>query len=397
MLSERMKKMKPSATVELTARVEELRRQGVDIISFNVGEPDFDTPENIRNAAKKAIDDGFTRYTAVPGIFELRSAVCEKFKKDNGVSYSEDQIVVSTGAKQALTNALLALVSDGDEVIIPTPCWVSYIDMVTLAGGNAVLFETKESEGFQLDIEALKKVVTDKTKAIIINTPNNPTGATYDYDRLKALGELAIEKDFYIISDEVYEKLVYEDANHICIASISDEIKARTITINGMSKAYAMTGWRIGYTASPVEVAKAMTNYQSHSTSNPNSIAQYAALAALSGPDTQLKSMVAEFDRRRRRIVELINGIPGLSCIPPKGAFYVMMNISGLFGKKLNGEAIVDSMSFTRLLLEDSKVAVVPGIGFGADSFVRLSYATNMANIEKGLSRIADFVSRLTD
>ena len=290
-----------------------------------------------------------------------------------------------------------ALLDEGDEVIVPGPFWVSYPELVRMAGGVPVVVQAREENSFKLLPCEIEAAVTGRTRAIILNSPNNPNGFVYTRQELQDIGRLAVKHDFYIISDEIYKYLVYDGAEHVSIASLGDEIKARTITINGMSKAYAMTGWRIGYTASPVEVAKAMTNYQSHSTSNPNSIAQYAALAALSGPDTQLKSMVAEFDRRRRRIVELINGIPGLSCIPPKGAFYVMMNISGLFGKKLNGEAIVDSMSFTRLLLEDSKVAVVPGIGFGADSFVRLSYATNMANIEKGLSRIADFVSRLTD
>lgn len=395
MLSERMKKMKPSATVELTARVEELRRQGVDIISFNVGEPDFDTPENIRNAAKKAIDDGFTRYTAVPGIFELRSAVCEKFKKDNGVSYSEDQIVVSTGAKQALTNALLALVSDGDEVIIPTPCWVSYIDMVTLAGGNAVLFETKESEGFQLDIEALKKVVTDKTKAIIINTPNNPTGATYDYDRLKALGELAIEKDFYIISDEVYEKLVYEDAKHICIASISDEIKARTVLVNGLSKAYAMTGWRMGFSAASKEISRAMNTIQGHVTSAANSITQKAAVEALTGDQSSVECMRVSFDERRKYIVEKLNSMENITCMNSTGAFYVMPNVSKFYGKKHDGKEIKDSFDLCNYLLEEANIAIVPGAAFEAPDNVRISYSNSMENIIEGMERMERALAKL--
>ena len=396
-ISKRCQNIKGSVTLEIDAKAKEMKAQGLDVVGFGAGEPDFDTPEHIRQAAKEALDKGMTRYTPASGTMDLKKAICEKFLRDNGLHYEPSQIVVSNGAKHSLFNSFQALLDEGDEVIVPGPFWVSYPELVRMAGGVPVVVQAREENSFKLLPCEIEAAVTGRTRAIILNSPNNPNGFVYTRQELQDIGRLAVKHDFYIISDEIYEYLVYDGAEHVSIASLGDEIKARTITINGMSKAYAMTGWRIGYTASPVEVAKAMTNYQSHSTSNPNSIAQYAALAALSGPDTQLKSMVAEFDRRRRRIVGLINGIPGLSCIPPKGAFYVMMNISGLFGKKLNGEAIVDSMSFTRLLLEDSKVAVVPGIGFGADSFVRLSYATNMANIEKGLSRIADFVSRLTD
>ena len=396
-ISKRCQNIKGSVTLEIDAKAKEMKAQGLDVVGFGAGEPDFDTPEHIRRAAKDALDRGMTRYTPASGTMELKKAICAKFRRDNGLEYEPAQIVVSNGAKHSLFNSFQALLDDGDEVIVPGPYWVSYPELIRMAGGVPVIVQARAENSFKLLPCEIEAAVTDKTRAIILNSPNNPNGFVYTREELLDIGRLAVKHDFYIISDEIYEYLVYDGTEHVSIASLDEAIKERTITINGMSKAYAMTGWRIGYTASPLNVAKAMTNYQSHSTSNPNSIAQYAALAALSGPDNQLKDMVAEFDRRRKYIVSRINGIPGLSCIPPKGAFYVMMNISGLFGKKCRGEAIVDSMSFTRLLLEESKVAVVPGIGFGADSFVRLSYATNMENIEKGMDRIAEFVAGLAD
>ena len=374
-----------------------MKQKGIDVVGFGAGEPDFDTPEHIRKAAKDALDLGKTRYTPAAGMPELRQAICDKLKRDNGLDYVPQQIVVSNGAKHSLFNSFQALLEEGDEVIVPGPYWVSYPEIVRMAGGVPVIVEGREENNFKPTIDDFRAAVTDKTRAVVINSPNNPNGFVFTREELQAIGDLAIEKDLSIVSDEIYEFLVYDGAEHISIASLSPEIKERTIVINGMSKAYAMTGWRIGYTASPLNAAKAMTNFQSHSTSCPNSIAQYAALTALSGPDDQLKSMVAEFDRRRRRIVELINEIPGLSCKPPKGAFYVMMNIGGVFGKRYNGAPIVDSMSFTQLLLDNSHVAVVPGAGFGADAYVRLSYATSMENIEKGLARIKEFVGKLTD
>ena len=395
MLSERMKKLKPSATVELTAKLEELKRQGIDVIKFNVGEPDFDTPINIKTAAKEAIDSGFTKYTAVPGIFELRSAICEKLARDNQVQYSEDQIVVSTGAKQALVNALLALISDGDEVIIPTPCWVSYIDMVTLAGGTPVLFETKECEGFQLNLEDLKQVVTEKTKAIMINTPNNPTGATYTYEVLKGLGELAVEKDFYIISDEVYEKLVYEKAEHISIASISEEIKERTVIVNGMSKGYAMTGWRLGYAAAETAVARAMNTIQGHMTSATSAITQKAGLEALIGDQESVESMRISFDERRKYAIEKLNSIPGIQCMNATGAFYIMPNVSSYFGKKYGDREIRDSFDLSSYLLDEARVAVMPGGAFEAPNNLRIAYSNSMINIIEGLDRMEKVLSKL--
>ena len=396
-ISQRCQRVTGSLTLAIDAKAKEMKQKGIDVVGFGAGEPDFDTPEHIRKAAKDALDLGKTRYTPAAGMPELRQAICDKLKRDNGLDYVPQQIVVSNGAKHSLFNSFQALLEEGDEVIVPGPYWVSYPEIVRMAGGVPVIVEGREENNFKLTIDDFRAAVTDKTRAVVINSPNNPNGFVFTREELQAIGDLAIEKDLSIVSDEIYEFLVYDGAEHISIASLSPEIKERTIVINGMSKAYAMTGWRIGYTASPLNAAKAMTNFQSHSTSCPNSIAQYAALTALSGPDDQLKSMVAEFDRRRRRIVELINEIPGLSCKPPKGAFYVMMNIGGVFGKRYNGAPIVDSMSFTQLLLDNSHVAVVPGAGFGADAYVRLSYATSMENIEKGLARIKEFVGKLTD
>ena len=396
-ISQRCQRVTGSLTLAIDAKAKEMKQKGIDVVGFGAGEPDFDTPEHIRKAAKDALDLGKTRYTPAAGMPELRQAICDKLKRDNGLDYVPQQIVVSNGAKHSLFNSFQALLEEGDEVIVPGPYWVSYPEIVRMAGGVPVIVEGTEANNFKPTIDDFRAAVTDRTRAVVINSPNNPNGFVFTREELQAIGDLAIEKDLSIVSDEIYEFLVYDGAEHISIASLSPEIKERTIVINGMSKAYAMTGWRIGYTASPLNAAKAMTNFQSHSTSCPNSIAQYAALTALSGPDDQLKSMVAEFDRRRRRIVELINEIPGLSCKPPKGAFYVMMNISGVFGKRYNGAPIVDSMSFTQLLLDNSHVAVVPGAGFGADAYVRLSYATSMENIEKGLARIKEFVGKLTD
>lgn len=396
-ISQRCQRVTGSLTLAIDAKAKEMKQKGIDVVGFGAGEPDFDTPEHIRKAAKDALDLGKTRYTPAAGMPELRQAICDKLKRDNGLDYVPQQIVVSNGAKHSLFNSFQALLEEGDEVIVPGPYWVSYPEIVRMAGGVPVIVEGREENNFKPTIDDFRAAVTDKTRAVVINSPNNPNGFVFTREELQAIGDLAIEKDLSIVSDEIYEFLVYDGAEHISIASLSPEIKERTIVINGMSKAYAMTGWRIGYTASPLNAAKAMTNFQSHSTSCPNSIAQYAALTALSGPDDQLKSMVAEFDRRRRRIVELINEIPGLSCKPPKGAFYVMMNIGGVFGKRYNGAPIVDSMSFTQLLLDNSHVAVVPGAGFGADAYVRLSYATSMENIEKGLARIKKFVGKLTD
>lgn len=388
MLSKRMEKMKPSATVELTARVAELRRQGVDIIAFNVGEPDFDTPENIGDAGVQAIRGGFTRYTAVPGEYELREAVCAKLLRDNKLSYTPDEIVVSTGAKQALVNSLFALISPGDEVIIPTPCWVSYIDMVNLAEGEPVLVPMSEAEGFQLNLERIEAAVTPRTKAVLINTPNNPTGATYSEEALRRLGALAAEKDFYIISDEVYEKLVYEGRTHVSPASLSAEIKERTVVVNGLSKAFAMTGWRMGYAAADRTIARAMNTIQGHMTSAACSISQKAAMEALNGPQDSVESMRKQFDERRVYLIERLRGIAGITCADCTGAFYAMPNVTALYGKTFGGRAVRDSQELCGFLLEQAHVAAVPGSAFEAPDNVRISYSNSMKNIQEGMDRV---------
>ncbi|MDR3085633.1 MAG: pyridoxal phosphate-dependent aminotransferase, partial [Christensenellaceae bacterium] len=364
-------------------------------IGFGAGEPDFDTPAHIREAAAKAMDAGKTRYTPAAGELALQQAICAKLLRDNGLQYEPNQIVVSNGAKHSLFNVFQALLDKGDEVIVPSPCWVSYPELIRMAGGVPIFVKGEKQNKYKVGAAEIEQAISSKTKAILINSPNNPNGFVYSKEELLGIAALLPKHDLYAISDEIYEYLVYGGAKHLSIASLSSEAKARTIVINGVSKAYAMTGWRIGYTASPAEFAKAMTNFQSHSTSNPNSIAQHAAIAALNGPTDELKSMVAEFARRRSRIVGLICGIADLSCVEPEGAFYVMVDISALFGKKLGDQPVEGSMSFTELLLSEEKVAVVPGDGFLEDDCVRLSYAVSMETIEEGLKRIDRFVKKL--
>ena len=387
--------MAPSATVELMAKISELRNAGVDIISFSVGEPDYATPDNINLAAKQAIDNGFTRYTAVAGIVELREAICEKLLQDNGVRYSPAQISVGTGAKQSLVNAVMALVDDGDEVLLPTPCWVSYVEMIKLAGGTPVLVPCREEDGFALDMQAVRNAVTPKTKAVIINSPNNPTGAVYSRASLENLGALAVERGFHIISDEVYEKLVYDGESHCCVASLSETAQSRCLIINGMSKAYAMTGWRIGYAAGPAEIIKGMNALQGHMTSNTNSITQWAGIEALAGPQEVVKTMVAEFDRRRKYIVERLREMDGISCCTPKGAFYAMPNVASFYGKKWNGLPLKDSLGVAAFLLEEAHIAVVPGAAFEAPDNIRVSYSNSMENIRRGMDRMKAALAKL--
>jgi aspartate aminotransferase len=392
-LSKKALGISPSLTLEITAKAQELKRQGVDIIGFGAGEPDYDTPENISNEAIKAIKAGHTRYTAASGIPELKDAICKKLKEDNDLDYSPKNILVSNGAKHSLFNAFAAILNPGDEVIIPNPFWVSYPEFVKLSDGVPVYVETKESNGFKYDIEDIKNAITPKTKALLLNSPSNPTGAVYDEEDLRKIAEIAVEKGIFVISDEIYEKLIYE-GKHISIASFNEEIKKLTIVINGMSKAYAMTGWRIGYAAAHEDIVKVMTNIQSHSTSNPNSIAQYASVEALNGTKEEIEKMRESFESRRDYMVERINAIEGLSCIKPKGAFYIMANISKLKGKTIEGVEIKDSLDIASLFLEKANVAIVPGIAFGTDDFIRLSYATSMDNIEKGLDRIENILKK---
>jgi len=391
-LSRKAEQISASITLEITALARKMKAEGVDVIGFGVGEPDFDTPKYIQDAAVDAINKGYTRYTPTSGIMELKKAIIDKFQKDNNLSYSADQIIVSTGAKQCLSNTFQAILNPGDEVIVPLPYWVSYPELIKLADGIPVFANTEESNNFKYTKEELNKIVTNKTKAILINSPNNPTGTVYTEEELKMLSEFAKENDLFIISDEIYEKLIYGESKHISVASLSEDAYNRTIVINGVSKTYAMTGWRLGYAAASNEIIKLMSNIQSHTTSNANSITQHAAVAALNGDTTTIDSMVLEFEKRRDYMVERINSIKNLSCVKPDGAFYVMVNITKILNKELNSELIKDSLDFSKYLLEVEKVAVVPGDGFGVSHFVRLSYATSMKNIQEGLNRIAEFM-----
>lgn len=394
-LSQRCLAIAPSITLEIDAKAKRMKSEGEDVIGFGAGEPDFDTPSFIKEAAKEALDKGMTKYTPASGTVEIREAICAKLKRDNGLDYEPNQIVVSNGAKHSLFNAFAALLNPGDEVIVPTPYWVTYPELIRFNGGEPVFVESSEANGFVPSMEAIEKAITPKTKIILINNPSNPSGAIYSEEQIRAIGKLACDKDLYIVSDEIYEELIYDGNKHFSPAQISPEVKERTILVNGFSKAYAMTGWRLGYTASTAQIAKAMGSLQSHATSNPNSIAQHAGAMALGGPRDEIKAMVAAFDKRRKDMVNRINQIDGVSCRTPEGAFYVMMNISKLIGKSYQGKKIEGSMDFCGALLEAKKVALVPGIAFGADEFCRLSYATSEGNIQKGLARVAEFVASL--
>lgn len=397
-LSKKSKSISPSPTLAVDAKAKQLKSEGHDVISFGAGEPDFDTPDYIKSAAIGAINSGFTKYTPVGGIVELKKAVADAFKEEIGVDYETNQIIVSNGAKHCIFNALYCLCDEGDEVLIPSPYWVSYPEMVKLCGGTPVFVPTFEREDFKLKAENIKPLITERTKVLIINSPNNPTGSVYTREDLQEIADLALEHNLFVISDEIYDKLVYDGEKHVSIASLGEEIYNNTLVVNGVSKAYSMTGWRIGYAAGPKELIKAMTDFQSHATSNPNSIAQKAALEALKNParNQAVGTMVEEFAKRREYMVERINKIEGISCRMPKGAFYVMMNVSKTFGKYIDGKLIENSTAFAEALLERYKVAVVPGIAFGADEYVRLSYATSMENIKEGLDRIEKFVKELS-
>ena len=394
-LSRKAQRIEASVTLAITAKAKEMKENGIDVISFGAGEPDFNTPENIINAAIKAMQEGNTKYTNVNGILPLREAICKKFKEDNGLIYKPSQIVVSTGAKQSLANVFLAILNPGDEVIVPNPYWVSYPELIRLADGKAVFVESDETSSYKFTKENLEKAVTEKTKAIILNTPNNPTGTIYNKEELIEIAEFAKKYDLIIVSDEMYEKLIYDGESHVSIASVSHDAYERTIVINGLSKSYAMTGWRLGYCGSTEKIAKLMTNIQSHMTSNVCSITQYAAVEALNGPQDKVKEMISEFERRRNYMAKTLEEMNNLSIIKPQGAFYIMINIDECLGKEINGEKINDSMDFSAKLLESEKVAVIPGKAFGLDNYVRVSYATSMELIEKGLERINKFVNKL--
>ncbi|TAH63559.1 MAG: pyridoxal phosphate-dependent aminotransferase [Gottschalkiaceae bacterium] len=391
-LSKKALMIYPSVTLEITAKAKEMKEMGINVIGFGAGEPDFNTPENIQNAGIEAIQSGNTKYTATSGIPELKKAICQKLKSENNLDYKTNNIIISNGAKQSIFNALFAILNPGDEVIMSIPYWVSYPEFIRLCDGIPIPIETKEENGFKISVRDLDYVLTPKTKALILNSPSNPTGTVYNEDELKEIANWAVKNNIFVISDEIYEKLVYDGHKHISIASFSEEIKKLTIVINGMSKAYAMTGWRIGYAACDEEIVKVMTNIQSHTTSNPCSISQYASVEGLIGDQFIIEEMKKHFIARRDYMVEKINSINGLSCKKPVGAFYVMANISKLKGLNIKGRTINTSLDFANLLLEEGKVAVIPGSAFGADDFVRLSYATSMKNIEEGLKRIEEIL-----
>lgn len=390
--SQKSQQIKPAITLEITSRAKQMKKDGVDIIILGAGEPDFNTPENIRNAAINAINSGFTKYTPASGIDELKSAIAKKFKKDNNLAYSNSQIMISTGAKQCIWNVFEAILNPGDEVIVPKPYWVSYPELIKFAGGIPVFAFGDEDNNFKYTKYVLDSVVTTKTKAILINNPNNPTGAVYTKDELTMIADFAKKQNLIIISDEIYEKFNYENDQYTSVASINNDSYNRTIIIHGVSKTYSMTGWRIGYAVGNEKVIKLMSSIQSHTTSNPNSIAQYAAVEALNGDQTSVKEMVDEFKKRRDYIVEKINDTPMLSCKRPDGAFYIMINISKMIGKVIDSYTINNSIDFSNILLNKEKVAVIPGDGFGVSNYIRISYATSMDNVKEGIRRIIKFV-----
>ncbi|MCX8027270.1 MAG: pyridoxal phosphate-dependent aminotransferase [Thermodesulfovibrionales bacterium] len=396
MLSQRAGRVKPSATLAVDSKAKSMKAKGIDVINFGVGEPDFDTPEYVKEAAIKAIKDGFTKYTPVGGTDELKSAIIEKFSRDNNLNYKLENIIVSCGAKHSLYNISQALLSPGDEVIIPSPYWVSYPDQTLLNDGVPVFVDTFEEDDFMVNPDAIQSAITKKTKALILNYPSNPTGFTYSKEVLEKIGELALRHDFYIISDEVYEYFIYDDTRHISIASLNEEIKSKTIVVNALSKSHAMTGWRIGYAAGPTDIIKAMTSIQSQSTSNPTSIAQKAAVAALKGSHDFTNTMVKEFDKRRKILVEGINAIDGISCKMPKGAFYTFPNVSGIYGKRYGDKQIKSSFDLAMYLLDEANVAMVHGEAFGNDNHVRLSYAISSQDIMKALERIKSAIGNLS-
>jgi len=394
LLSKRISQISPSATLAITAKAKAMKAKGIDIIGFGAGEPDFDTPEHIKQAARRAIDEGFTKYTPSSGIKELKELICKKFKSDNNLEYLPDAILVSCGAKHSIFNAIFSLCDERDEVILPSPYWVSYPEMVKAAGAKLVVLEARQENNFKITPKQLAGVVTPKTKLLILNSPSNPTGCVYSKEELIAIAKILAENNIFCLSDEIYEKIIYDHQEHVSIASLDKKVKDLSIVVNGVSKTYSMTGWRIGYAAGPVRIIKAMANLQSHSTSNPSSISQKAAIAALSGSQKQVEMMVAEFKKRRDYMAEGLNKINGLSCLKPQGAFYVFVNISKILGRLYKARAVKDSFALAEAFLSGAQVAVVPGGAFGANDYLRLSYATSMKNIIEGLGRIEEFINK---
>ena len=385
-ISQRAASLSPSLTLAIDAKAKQMKADGQDVVGFGAGEPDFDTPQHIKDAAIKALNEGFTKYTPSSGIPELRQAIADKFKRENGLAYKPSQIIVSCGGKHSCYNVMLATCQEGDEVIIPSPYWLSYPEMVKLAGANPVILPTSDQTEFKLTPGQLRAALTPRTRLLVLNSPSNPTGSVYTPEEIKAIGDICVEKGVLMMSDEIYEHLLYDGAKHRSVASFSPAHYDHTIVVHGFAKAWSMTGWRLGFLAAPEPIAKAIDAIQSHSTSNPTSFAQKGGVAALTGPQDHLPEWLAEYDKRRAYAWEKLNSIPGMSCCNARGAFYLFPNISGL-GLK--------STDFCARLLEQEKVAAVPGIAFGADDYLRLSYATSMANIEKGLERIGRFCRSL--
>lgn len=395
-LAKRIRTISPSLTLAISAKAKAMKAAGEDVVNFGVGEPDFNTPEHIIAAAEDALQRGYTKYTPSSGLPELRRAICEKFSRDNNLEYESSQIIVSNGAKHSIFNVCFAVIEEGDEVIIPAPYWLTYPEVVKVCGGVPVYVKASKKTGFKITPDQLREAITPKTKMFIFNSPCNPTGAVYTEEEVRALAAVCEEAGIYVLSDEIYEKLVYGQDKPFSMAACSEKLKNDlVITVNGLSKTYAMTGWRIGYLAAPKDIAKAIDSFQSHATSNPNSIAQYAAIKALSSPEASVEEMVARFSRRRTAMLERIAGMDGVYCVIPDGAFYAMLVVRSTYGKKFGSRTIEDSVSFADCLLDAAKVAVVPGKAFGADECVRVSYSLSMSDMLKGLDRIDAFVRSL--
>jgi aspartate aminotransferase len=385
-ISKHAASLSPSLTLAIDAKAKQMKAEGLDVVGFGAGEPDFDTPQHIKDAAAKALAEGFTKYTPSSGIPELRRAIADKFQRDNGLAYKPSQIIVSCGGKHSCYNTVLATCQEGDEVIIPSPYWLSYPEMVKLAGATPVILPTSDATEFKVTPDQLRAAITARTRLFIFNSPSNPTGGLYTRDEIKALGDICVERDVLMMSDEIYEKLVYDGAEHASVAAFSPAHYEHTVVVHGFAKAYSMTGWRLGFLAAPEPIAKAIDAIQSHSTSNPTSFAQKGAVAALTGPQDHLKSWLAEYARRRSYAYQRLNAMPGISCVNAKGAFYLFPNV-GKLGLK--------STEFCARLLEQEQVAAVPGLAFGADDYIRISYATSLANIQKGLDRLEKFARSL--
>lgn len=394
-LSSKAMAVKPSSTLAITAKAKEMKANGIDVVGFGAGEPDFNTPDNINEAAIKAIDEGFTKYTPASGIVELKRAICDKFERFNHISYKPEQIVISNGGKHCLTNIFQAILNPGDEVIIPAPYWLSYPEIVKLADGVPVFIRGEKKDGYKVSAEQIKAAITPKTKAVVLNTPSNPTGMVYSREELEEIAKVVVEEDIYVVSDEMYENLLYNGAEHVSIASLGEEIYKRTITCSGVAKGYAMTGWRIGYIGASAEIAKVMGSLQSHQTSNPNSIAQKAALEAITGPQDTVEAMRLEFDKRRKYMYERFCNMPYVSTLEPTGAFYVFVDVSEACEKEYKGKKIGSAAALAEILISEYSVAVIPCADFGFDDHIRLSYATSMELIEKGLDRIEEFLKSL--